>query len=56
METETVKTLSIKLTLTGEEANWLKGYLQNAFSDNESAQDTNMRHLFFITIREAFEK
>ena len=50
MESTVSKHVEITLTLTLEEAEWLKGWTQNPLYENEREEDSNMREKFFHAI------
>ena len=43
----------VELTLSGDEARWLKYYMQNTLISTESLQDVRMRKEIFIALKEA---
>ena len=42
----------VELTLSGDEARWLKYYMQNTLTSTESSQDVRMREEIFTVLKE----
>lgn len=52
MKTQINKTVEVVLTLSQEEAQWLKTIVQNKFSEDETPTDSQMRKTFFEALKE----